>query len=30
MRDSELSKEFEFRLGCTKDLCCHLLFMQLW
>ena len=26
--DYELSEELE--LGCTKDLCCHLFFLQLW
>ena len=26
--DSELSDEFELKWGCTKDLCCHLLFLH--
>ena len=28
--DSELSEEFEVKVGCTKDLCCHLFFLQSW
>ena len=26
--DSELSEEFEVKERCTKDLCCHLFFLQ--
>ena len=26
---SELSEEFDFKVGCTKDLCSHL-FLLLW
>ena len=28
--DSELSEAFRLKWGCTKDLCCHLLFLQWW
>ena len=28
--DFELSEEFEVNVGCTKDLCCHLFFLQWW
>ena len=28
--DSELSEVFEVNAGCTKDLCCHLFFLQWW
>ena len=27
--DSELSEEFEAKVGCTKDACCHFFFLQL-
>ena len=27
--DSELSEEFEAKVGCTKDPCCHL-FLHWW
>ena len=27
---SELSEEFEVKVGCTKDLCCHLFFLHWW
>ena len=28
--DSELPEEIEAKEGCTKDLCCHIFFFQLW
>ena len=28
--DSELSVEFELKVGCPKDLCCHNFLMQWW
>ena len=26
--DYEMSEEVEVKVGCTKDLCCHLFFLQ--
>ena len=28
--DSELSEEVEAKVGCTKDLCCHLFNLHWW
>ena len=28
--DCEMSEEFEVKAGCTKDMCCHLFFLQWW
>ena len=28
--DSALSEEFEVKVGCTYDLCCHLSFLLWW